>query len=910
MNDDRMLGHYRLTARLGAGGMGEVFRARDTKLDREVAVKLLPEAFTADPDRHARFHREARSMAAFSHPHVAAVHALEEHDGNHFLVMELVEGENLAELLARGALPVSRALQLARQMARGMEAAHAAGIVHRDLKPANVMIDTAGDVKILDFGLAKVFAEDEPEARGLDDPTLTTDRTRAGVVLGTAAYMSPEQARGQAVDRRTDIWAFGAVVFEMLAGRRPFSGETVTDTLAAVLRSEPPWEALPPDLPAPAARLLQRCLQKDPQRRLHDVADARIVLEDLEAVDGPYGPSSLFGRLAEPGTAPAAAPARGRLPLLPLGVAVLACALAAWALWLRPESVLQPPRARSLTYSGRDWAPTVSPDGSLVAFVSDRDGISRIWLKQLAGGGETPLTAGPDDMPRFSPDGAQILYAHDEPGERSIFRVPVLGGAPRKIISNSVEADWSPDGQQVAFLRTFSDDGNTVQQLGIAALQSGQERVLHSARNILWYGVRWSPDGRRIMVNSASLSGNVSAAASLILVDARDGSARDLELTERPLPYGAVDWAPSGDAVVACQPTDLLSHVLGFPGLVFESPVDAPEARPVAWLPVRLPRGGWGFSTLAVLDRHRLVLDEQVTMAELREISLDEQGRPGAVRVLTSGLSRDRQPAYSPDGRTIVFSSNRSGNVDLWLYDRQGGQLRQLTDDSASDWDPAFSADGRTVLWSSDRSGAMEVWLAAVDGSGARQVTADGRDAENPTMTADGQWIVYASGNQDKLGIWKIRPDGTDAVMLQAGPYLLPEVSPDGRHVLAVSTPDLGFMVSVMSIEDGSLLPFAIAIEPRERQQDLMLGRGRWTPDGRGIVFIGQDDDGRSGVYVQDFVPEGGTDATRRALGGFAREYTSESLGVSPDGRSLTISATFEQRTVKLVENLDLKHWR
>ncbi len=903
-----MLGHFRLTGRLGAGGMGEVFRARDTKLDREVAVKLLPEAFTADPDRHARFHREARSMAAFSHPRVAAVHALEEHDGNHFLVMELVEGENLAELLARGALPVPRALQLARQMAGGIEAAHAAGIIHRDLKPANVMIDPAGDLKILDFGLAKVFAEDEPAARGLDDPTLTTDRTRAGVVLGTAAYMSPEQARGLAVDRRTDIWAFGAVLFEMLAGCRPFGGETVTDTLAAVLRSEPPWAALPPELPTPVARLLQRCLQKDPHRRLHDVADARIVLEDLDAADGPYGPTSPFAGLA--GSDGASPSTRTHRPWLLLGLTVAACALAVWALWLRPAAEFEPPRARTLTYSGRDWSPTASPDGALVAFVSDRDGVARIWLKQLAGGGERPLTAGPDDMPRFSPDGSQILYAHDEPGGRSLFRVPVLGGAPRKVLDNAIEGDWSPDGGRVAFIRLGDEGDNSIQQLGIAPLQSGQERILQSALNVLWYGVRWSPDGRRIIVNSASLSGNVAGVATMMLVDAEDGTMRDLELTDRPLPFGAVSWAPSGDAVVVSQPTDLLSHVLGYPGLILESPVDQPAPRPVAWLPVRLPRGGWGFSSTAVLDRHRLVLDEQLTLAELWEVSLDADARPGEVRVLTSGLSRDRQPAYSPDGRTIVFSSNRSGNIDLWLCDRQSGELRQLTDDAASDWDPAFSADGQSLLWSSDRSGAMEIWMSAADGSGARRVTDDGRDAENPTLTPDGQWIVYASGNLDKLGIWKIRPEGRDAVLLQPGPYLLPEISPDGRLLLAVTTRDLGYQINVMRVDDGSLLPFAIAINPRERKQDLVLGRCRWTPDGHGVVYIGQDEEGRSGVFVQDFIADGGAAAPPRAVAGFSREYASESLGVSHDGRSITYSATFEQRTLKLLENLDLKYWR
>ncbi|MFO7609559.1 MAG: protein kinase, partial [Candidatus Krumholzibacteriia bacterium] len=667
-----MLGPYRLAAQLGVGGMGEVYRARDTKLDRDVAIKILPEAVTADPDRHARFHREARAMAAFNHPHVAAVHALGEHEGRHYLVMELVAGESLAQTLARGPLPVDRALHLARQMAAGIEAAHGAGIVHRDLKPANVMLTPDGDAKILDFGLAKVFAEDSEERTGLDDPTLTTDRTRAGVVLGTAAYMSPEQARGLAVDKRTDVWAFGVVLFEMVSGRRPFGGATVTDTLAAVLRAEPPWDALPRDLPAPVGRLIQRCLQKDPRRRLHDAADARIVLEDLGAPDGPYAPSSPLRGLAEAGDrAPRATGRRAAWPAV--AVAVAACAVAAWALWLRPEAPAQPPRARSLTFSGRDWAPSVSPDGALVAFTSDRDGVSRIWLKQLAGGGEAPLTAGPDDMARFSPDGAQVLFVRDAEGSRDLHRVPVLGGQPRRVVGDATEGDWSPDGQRVAFLRAHNEDGNTIQKLTIASLQSGEERILHTGRNVLLYGIRWSPDGRLIAVNSAPLTGNVAQAAYVLMVDAQDGSVRELAVQGRQLACGAVAWAPGSDALAVGQPTDLLSHVLGYPGLVLETRIDGTGVRPVAWLPIRLPRGGWGTSTLAVLDRGRFVMDEAVTMAGLREVTLDASGRPGGERILTRGLSRDRQPVYAPDGRTVLFSSNRSGNVDLWTVDRASG---------------------------------------------------------------------------------------------------------------------------------------------------------------------------------------------------------------------------------------------
>jgi Tol biopolymer transport system component len=305
-----------------------------------------------------------------------------------------------------------------------------------------------------------------------------------------------------------------------------------------------------------------------------------------------------------------------------------------------------------------------------------------------------------------------------------------------------------------------------------------------------------------------------------------------------------------------------------------------------------------------------MVFDTQSISARIVEVALDSSGRPSGERSLTRGLGHDRQPAYSPDGRQVIFSSNRTGNIDLWLLDRTSGVLRQLTDDPADDWDPAFTPDGERLIWSSNRSGNMEIWLAAADGSGARQITRDGVDAENPTMTADGEWIVYYSSNDANLGIWKIRPDGSDATRLVEGSVLLPEVSPDGRYALYVLFYSLRSAIQVVDVTSGELLPFEIEQGSAERHQNVVFGRARWTPDGQAIVYVGQGDQGRIGIFRQDFVPGEDTSATRTPLTGFTRDSITESLGISPDGRAVAVSVMQDQRTLRLAEHVPLTAWR
>jgi serine/threonine protein kinase len=865
------LGPYEIVSPLGQGGMGVVFRARDSRLDRDVAVKVLPRNLADDQDALGRFEREAKAVAALSHPNILAIHDFGRHEGTVFAAMELLEGETLRQRLEDGALPVRKAVDLSLGIANGLAAAHDKGIVHRDLKPENVFLTDSGMVKILDFGLAR---REPVAAQAGDTPTVSLS-TEPGRVMGTVGYMAPEQVRGRGdADARTDIFAFGALLYEMLTGKRAFRGESPVETLNAILREDPPslFDSTRNVSPA-LERIVRRCLEKRPEDRFRSAHDLAFALEAIST-----GSTRTMDRVDVPGDERSGTRRRllERALLVAAGAAV---ALGGVALhgWLWPPPPATAAVYRWLSFSGRDFSPAVSPDGRTIAFSSDRDGQPRIWLQQVSGEAEAPLTTGPDDSPRFSPDGTQILFARPDGDGTSLFRAAVLGGEARRLVANAVEGDWTPDGRGVVFLRLASEKGRTVTTVGLASLDGSGEREIAKLPGGM-SAPRVSPDGRTLALVFARGSLLAGSQQSVVLVDLASGKTRSVPAPDARRSLSAPAWTADG-ALVYLQ-AESVAAAAGSAGRLVRQDARSGQVLSVLWSPSSA-------EVLDILGDGRVVFDTRSPRQNLREVALRPGSAAGAW--LSRGESTDRQPVYSPDGEAVAFSSNRGGGMNLWLVSTATGRLRRITD-AHLNWDPAFTRDGHHVIWSSDRSGHYEIWIADLDGSGARQVSRDGVNAENPTPTPDGGWIVYSSGNPEKAGLWKIRVDGSDATRLFAGRVTLPEVSPDGRHALfRVFSGKYPARLRVVRLEDGTVEPFEIRVDAH-RATTVSLGRARWMPDGKAIAFVGQDESGVTGVFAQDFSPGRDTSATRRPLAGFDPDVAAESFGIAPDGSRIVIA--------------------
>ena len=886
------LGSYEIRAPLGAGGMGEVYRAWDSKLDREVAIKVLPEQLAADADALARFEREAKAVAALAHPNILSIYDFGTHADTAYAVMELLEGETLGQRLETGALPPRKATELGRQIARALDAAHQKGIVHRDLKPDNIFITNDGRAKVLDFGLALSTMTSTAETQG---PTRTS-LTEPGTVMGTVGYMSPEQVRGQAADHRSDIFSFGSVMYETLTGRRTFERETPAEVMTGILREDVPELAQSAGVPPALERIVRRCLEKRPEERFQSARDLAF------AIDNVTGPTT--SPAVAVGAAPAA-PRRSTAFVALVGLAMLVLGLLA-GLAIRsggnPPAASEPVRVRALTVAGRDSQPSASPDGRMIAFTSQRDGDPRIWIKQLVGGGEEPLTEGPDSDPRFSPDGASVLFLREERDLMSVYRQALVGGQARKLVEDAQEAEWAPDGRSIVFIRSHVREGARLSEVGIADAQQGGERILYQSAFSI-YGARWSLDGGRIVVVESSVTGNV-ADYGLVTIDVASGTADRFIPGETRSPLSLVAWNGTGNELVFARAGSIVGDQGDPVSRVVKYDLTSGREQVLFWAEHLFPLQGMrvDVTRFDVVGPGALVFDQ----THVRQFLVEVGPTGGSSRSLTRGQGRDRQPAYSPDGKRVAFASNRSGNLDLWTLELGTGALQQLTDDEAQDWDPGWSPDGRHILWSSERGGHLEIWMANADGSSARQVTRDGLDAENPTMGGSGEWIVYWSANPDKIGVWKIRPDGSEATRLVEGPYLQPEVSPDGRHAafVLIELEELRSVVNVVDTETGELHPYPFEVSLRLQSSGIIMGRCRWLPDGSAIAFVGQDEEGRTGIYLQDFVPGQDTTSTRRKLAGFSTDYITESFGISPDGKRLTIAALEPTQRLVLAEGV------
>ena len=883
------LGPYEIIAPIGAGGMGEVYRAKDTKLGRDVAIKVLPAAFAQDHERVARFRREAQVLASFNHPNIASIHGLEESPSGVAIALELVEGEDLQQRLRRGAIPVEEARAIARQIAEGLEAAHEKGIVHRDLKPANIKVTPEGQVKVLDFGLAKAFDSEPATASGSNElthsPTLSRHATEAGIVLGTAAYMSPEQARGRSLDKRADIWSFGVVLFEMLSGQRLFTGETASDTLAAVLRQDIDWSLLPKDLGTADRRLIERCLERDPKVRLRDIGEARIALgAPLES--------------ASP-KADVPPPASTRREVLKLSAAAAAGVLGGASLvtwWPRKRDAETPQALRitPLTASGNVISVSISPDGRLIAYVESDQGLQSLWLQQVEGGQTLRL------IPErgvsfwshvFTPDGNTIIFGEKSRADPkgSLHSISTLGGTPRRLVSDiDSPPTFSPDGQQMAFTR-LAFPGPDETALMVARKDGTDVKALAAFKRpervagLFYGGPTWSPDGRTVVTSVTRIGGERAEARSWLAgVSVADGRITTL---------ADPGWIAANQAQFLPDGKSLL---------VIARSMEQSENQ--LWK-VSLPDGAARRLT-SDLNDHRIVSltrdgkslasvtgDVSSTVSRL---SLRGEGRPRRLgRGRNDGLSgvvfgeKGRAVYTSFAGRWSIMSADLEGGERETVLSAEQGEVLSL---------PTCTAAGTIYVLARGRTGG-EIRVIEKGASAARSLC---RAVGTAAVSRDGRFLVYPraadseAADSDVARGWAaallVRRDLASSAERKLTDLraFLPAIDPSGKKVaFYFNTAEGAFRIGVCAAEGGPLLA-DLPAEPLSTSTSRIVLRD----EGLYLNTVAGD---RANVWLQ---PLDGKPARR--ITSFTDQLMFD-FAISDDGESLLIARGPRLRDAQLI---------
>jgi Tol biopolymer transport system component len=845
------LGSYEITGKLGEGGMGEVYRATDSRLKRDVAIKVLPPAFAADRERVARFEREAQLLAQLHHPHIASIFGLEESDGTLALVMELVEGEDLAALIERGPLPVEDVVAIARQIAAALEAAHDKEIIHRDLKPANIKITADGVVKVLDFGLAKDVTP--LSARDLSrSPTVTMDRTGAGVILGTAAYMSPEQARGLVVDKRTDIWAFGCVLFEMLAGRPAFDGRTGTDVLVSVLERAPDWSALPDSTPRAVVRLLQRCLEKEPRRRLRDIADARADLDDAvraePAVDQQQARAAGVGRW-------------GHVVWAAAAFAAL-IAGAAWRNWVVAPAVgsdltrLAIPLG-ALRMPGETTPFALTRDGRRIVLATGENGL---YVRDFADAvpRAVPGTAGAS-APFFSPDGEWVGFVADG----RLKKVAVTGGSPIVIceLTGSFRGlAWSPDGTiligmvNTTLMRVAAEGGGTPQPL--STLDPALDETSHRWPHVL-------PGGRAVVFAAGpSITATDWNAAQIVVQSIATGERRVIaQRGSSPVFAAGYLFYLSGRT--------LLAQAFDPDRLVVQGPV--------LTVATDIRRGGNGAGWFAVSDRVLVTARE----SQASPGTLAWLDSAGLLTPLPLSAGPYSTPRLSPDGMRVAVTVSNPDS-DIWVYDVTRGNATRITSDGKSLW-PIWSSDGAQIAFSSTRGAVSAIRSKRADGTGDEETLVQNSFINIARCWTDDGTLGYMQVEPGTNGdAWIRQPNGEVAVVARTRFLENGCPSPDGRWF------------AMQSDQSGRNEVYVQPLPPAEGARVQVSTGGAsnvsWSADGRELYFAHGND------VLAAHAPEGPTGTfgePRRMLSApFSLETNSGGVpghDIAPDGRALVI---------------------
>ena len=790
--------HYEIKDQIGKGGMGEVFRARDNKLGRDVALKILPAELSGDPEREARFQREARALASLQHTNVASVYGFEEEDGTRFLVMELISGSELTVRMKEGPIPVEETLNIARQIAAGLEAAHENGIVHRDLKPANIMETVEGEMKILDFGLAQAwFGDDGTQQESATSPTMTAAMTQVGAILGTAAYMSPEQARGVNVDRRTDIWAFGVILFEMLTGNQLFKGETISDTLAAVLRKEPDWDSLPVDEAPELCRLIERCLERNPKQRLRDIGEARIFLQD----GGASGSNLSFSRLGM--TAPTEERARAKTPVAMLAVLALVClamgTALGWKVVAQPKpapllhTMIPSPKDADFDLGGSAPGPAViSPDGTKLAFTAvDESGNAMLYLRHLDKGESVRLSGTEGSAyPFWSPDSEYIGFF--EPGAGKLKKVAAGGGPPVTLCSapNGKGGSWNSRGE-IIFAPDYNDGIYKVPDIGgepVKLTTLGPDHDSHRHPRFLPGGTDFIFTGRTTTgsANNIFLASTDTAIAPRIIAESQANAdyANGNLMTVREDVLMATPFTPDQEKVTAGA-TPLVENVLTIQGAAVS--VFSPS-----------PTGMLVFQTGVSNDAGQII-----SWVEIEKGTFEPLGEPGQVF----------HPFISPDGKQALLEVRNASNegTDLWLMDLTTGLRTRFTFAAGEEKRPCWSRSGKDVFYQSVEDGSFRIMQQPVEGQGGAAIILESDKEIAPTSVApNDQFLLVDFEREDgdfELRRLALEPGLDELVTLASAPDANlggGEYSPDGRWIAYHTESAAGWDIFVISAEGGA----------------------------------------------------------------------------------------------------------
>jgi serine/threonine protein kinase/WD40 repeat protein len=875
------LGNYEIVAAVGAGGMGEVYRSRDPRLNRDVAIKVLSPQLANDSAAVGRFEREAMSVAKLSHPNILSIFEFVHDRDIAFVVTEFVEGETLRARLSQGALPPRRAVAYALQIARGIAAAHARGIVHRDLKPENVMITRDDHVKILDFGLAKPMA-----ATAVDKTLATGVATAAGIVLGTFGYMAPEQVRGLDVDHRADMFAFGAVLYEMLSGERAFRGDTAADSMSAILSKEPPdldmaRLAIPPGLD----RIVRRCLEKSPDLRFQSANDLAFALETLTTASTSSSHAAVE----------TAAPAPSRTTWLPWTVAGMAIAAAMIAVFAGSNPITRSilgggsrePDARWSSFTrisetgGEETSPTLSPDGATVAYAMRINGSWDIYAQRVGGRNATPIVNDPQRDEKgtaFSPDGSQIAF-HISDATGGIFIAGATGESVRRLTPSGFDPAWSPDGKQIAYGTEEID--NPASRVGesavyVVSISTGSPRRLVEGDAVQ---PSWSPSGARIVYWS-----NVGGQRDIYTVAATGGSrvpvTKDAAIDWSPV------WSPDGKFIY-------FSSDRGAAMNLWRIAVDELSGK-ILGVPETVTAGVQASASLPSFskDGARLAFRSRVGSVNPVAVPFDPVSLRAGMPSLLDTRNNIRVPSsVSPDGKQIAFFSIGESQEDLFIGTTDG-PMRRVTDDPARDRAPMFTPDGRSLVFYSNRDGTWQPWIIGTDGGGLRKLAEAPEEAVYALVSPKGDLVAFASNSARKVF-------STSLTSGISTPTQLPGTEVGGKYLTPTAwSPDGTRLTGPLGSESGR--PGGVGVYDLTARRTIDVSSDetygvQWLADSRRVVYITANS---AQLVVVDTVTRARTVVDVRLPG----PSTNELLAISPDNRTIYYGAARAEADIWIVE--------